>query len=74
MRSRLIVAALVAVVIGAIIGYTWGAPGSGVIWTIALSVMVAGAAALTAVLIRTVFGLRRARAPYKGGAADDGSM
>jgi uncharacterized membrane protein len=62
MTSRLIGAALVAVVLGAVVGYAWGAPGSGVIWTIGLSAMLAGAAVLSAVLARNVVGLRRVKA------------
>ena len=64
MRAGLAAAAFLAVVLGAVVGYGWGAPGSGtLIWTVALAVMLAGTAVLAAVLIRTMAGLHRTKAP-----------
>jgi hypothetical protein len=60
MRTRLIAPALVAVVLGAIIRSGSDSPGFGVTWTVGLSMMLAGTAALTAVLLQTMTGLRRA--------------
>lgn len=60
MRTRLIATALVAVVLGAIIRSGSNSPGFGATWTVGLSMMLAGTAALTAVLLQTMTGLRRA--------------
>jgi hypothetical protein len=59
-RTRLIATALVAVVLGAIIRSGSDSPGFGVTWTLGMSMMLAGTAALTAVLLHTMTGLRRA--------------
>jgi hypothetical protein len=67
-RTRLIAAALITVALGAIIGYGPGSPGSGVAWTIGLSMMLAGTAGLTAVLIRTMTGLRRTTERRRAGS------
>jgi hypothetical protein len=54
-------AALAAVVLGAIIGYGLSSPRSGgAIWVSGLAAMLAGTAALVAVLVLTLVGLRRA--------------
>ena len=60
MRTRLIATALVAVVLGAIIRSGSNSPGFGATWTVGLSMMLAGTAGLTAVLLQTMTGLRRA--------------
>jgi hypothetical protein len=52
--------ALGAVVLGAIIRSGSHSPGSGVTWTVGLSIMLAGTAALAAVLLQRMTGLRRA--------------
>ena len=60
LRTRFIAAALAAVVLGAIIRSGSASPGSGTTWTVGLSMMLAGTAGLTAVLLQTMTGLRRA--------------
>lgn len=66
MRARLVGAALVTVVIGAVIRYGWGSPGSGTVyWTVGMAVMLVGTAGLTAVLLRTMAKLRRIKEPRR---------
>lgn len=70
MKSAVASAALAAVVLGAIVGYGLGSPRSGgVIWVSGLVAMLAGAAALVAVLARTVKGLRQATERRRAGSA-----
>ena len=73
MKQAVASAALAAVVLGAIIGYGLGSPRSGgAFWMSGLAVMLAGTAALVAVLVRTLTELRGAteRRRVRDGAAD----
>lgn len=60
MKGMLAAAGLLAVLVGAILAYTWGSPDSGAgVRTAGVITMLAGLAVLMGVLVRTVADLRR---------------